>query len=329
MMLRKTPSRKPALLTVLVVFALAAASRSFAAAAERAIEIREASLYMSPDASSQKLGNIQRGREVAIIEASGEWLHVLAAMPAAAGIGLGEDTHEREVTGWVRQQGIIRTSTPNGDAIIFGEAVDSEAEAQRRHGRKGAAQDAMRLYARMAEYFPKSPLAGEALFRAADIRWQLEKSDVMSRPSAREADPLLRGQMSESMLNEVRKKFPGTKWADLASFELLENKICGDWQGSSKCPEKEAGLYEDYTREHPSSPKAAEALYEAAWRRAALMQIYRTEGKANRIDEARNRALQLTQQITAQFAQSDFAPRAQALAYKIQQNIPTYGSAGE
>jgi len=307
----------------------ALAATAFAAPAERAIEIREASLYMSPDATSQKLGTIQRGREVAIIEASGEWLHVLAAFPPASSNVLAEDVHEREVTGWVRQPGIIRTSTPNGDAIIYGEAVDSEAEAQRRRGRKGAAQDAMRLYARMAEYFPKSPLAAEALFRAADIRWQLEKSDVMSRPSAREADPLLRGQMSEQMLNDVRKKYPGTKWAEIASFELLENKICGDWQGSSKCPEKEAGLYEDYAREHPSSPKAPEALYEAAWRRAALIQIYKTEAKANRVDEARNRALQLTQQITTQFAQSDFAPRAQALAYKIQQNIPTYGSAGE
>ncbi len=288
------------------------------AAAERAIEIREAALYMSPDATSQRLGTVQRGREVAVIETSGNFLKVLA-----------NTQQDREVTGWVLTKGVVRTSTPNGDAIIYGEAVDSEAQAQRRGGRKGAAQDAMRLYARMAEYFPKSPLAGEALFRAADIRWQLEKADVFSRPSAKEADPLLRGQMSEDMLHEVRKKFPGTKWADLASYELMENKVCGEWQGASKCPEKEAGMYEDYVKDHPSSPKAAEALYEAAWRRAALIEIYKTEAKNDKVAEARSRALQLSQQIVSQFPQSDWAPRAQSLAYKVEQGIPTWGNASE
>src|SRR5207248_7935386 len=123
-----------------------------------------------------------------------------------------------------------------------------------------------------------------------DIRWQLEKVDVFSRPSAKEADPLMRGQMSEDMLKEVRKKFPGTKWADMASYELIENKLCGEWQGASKCPEKEAGYYEDYAKDHPTSPKAAEALYEAAWRRAALIDIYKTEADQKRSAEARNRA---------------------------------------
>src|SRR5207248_11388734 len=97
------------------------------AVAERAIEIREAALYMSPDATSQKLGTVQRGREVAIIETSGEWLHVLAWLPPSGASMYGEG-EQREVTGWVRQQGVVRTATPNGDAIIYGEAVDSEAQ---------------------------------------------------------------------------------------------------------------------------------------------------------------------------------------------------------
>ncbi len=308
---------RTASLLLAAMVALGASTHAYAVA-ERAIEIREAMLYLTPDATSQRLGTVQRGREVAILEQSGEWLHVLA-----------NTQEDREVTGWVRERGVIRTSTPNGDQIIYGEAVDSEAEAQRRRGRKGAAQDAMRLYARMAEYFPKSPLAGEALYRAADIRWQIERADVMSRPSAKERDPILRGQMPEDMLRQVEKKFPHTKWADLAAFDLIENKLCGEWQGSSKCPDKEAGYYEDYAKDHPDSPKAPEALYEAAWRRSALIEMYKAEGNANRVNEARSRALQLAQQIASQFPQSDWAPRAQALAYKIQQNIPTYGNVGE
>lgn len=308
---------RTASLLLAAMVALGAGTRAYAAV-ERAIEIREALLYLSPDTTSQRLGTVQRGREVAIIEQSGEWLHVLA-----------NTQEDREVTGWVRERGVIRTSTPNGDQIIYGEAVDSEAEAQRRGGRKGAAQDAMRLYRRMAEYFPKSPLAGEALYRAADIRWQIERADATSRPLAKERDPSLRGQMSEDMLREVEKKFPHTKWADLAAFDRIENKLCGEWLGSSKCPDKEAGYYEDYAKDHPGSPKAPEALYEAAWRRSALIEIYKAEGNSNRINEARSRALQLAQQIATQFPQSDWAPRAQALAYKIQQNIPTYGNPGE
>ncbi len=53
----------------------------------------------------------------------------------------------------------------------------------------------MRLYYAVFEDFPSSPLAGEAIYRSADIRWQIEKADVMSRPSAKEQDAFLREGM--------------------------------------------------------------------------------------------------------------------------------------
>ena len=152
-------------------------------------------------------------------------------------------------------------TTPNGDKIVFGEAADSEDQASRRRGRRDAAQDAMRLYYRVYDLFPTSPLAAEGLYRAADIRWQMERSDVLTRPSARERDSYMRGQIDEEWMKLVIKKFPGTKWADLAAFHLIENKLCGDWQGASKCPEKEADMYEKYAKEHEQSPAAPEALY--------------------------------------------------------------------
>ena len=73
-------------------------------------------------------------------------------------------------------------------------------------------------------------------------------------------------------LPALAKKFPNTKWADLAAFRMLDNKLCGDWLAQSKCPEMESALYEKYVAEHPQSPKAAEALYLAAWRQAALIE---------------------------------------------------------
>ncbi len=282
----------------------------------RGTPIRPASIYLSPDASSNKLADIERGREVIVLETSGEWLHVEAVL-----------TEEKVITGWMMNKGIVQASTPEGDKIIFGEAVDSEDQASQRHGRGDAAQDAMRLYYRTAEYFPHSPIAGEAMYRSADIRWQIDKADVMSRPSAKEKEAYLREGMNEEFMKEVIKKFPGTKWADLAAFHLIENKLCGDWQGSSKCPEKEAEMYEKYVNEHPQSPAVVEALYDAASRRSALIEIYRTEDQSKKSEEAKNKAIALAQKAITQAPQSDWGTRAQLLLFMIQQGIPTYGNA--
>jgi outer membrane protein assembly factor BamD (BamD/ComL family) len=130
-------------------------------------------------------------------------------------------------------------------------------------------------------------------------------------------------------MKQVIKKFPHTKWADLAAYHLLDNKLCGDWQGESKCPEKEAEVYEKYADEHPQSPVAAEALYNAAYRRSALIELYQNDGKSNHIGDAKAKAVALAQRVIANFPQSDWADRAQTLLYKLEQGIPTYGTAVE
>ena len=281
----------------------------------RGTPIRVCSIYLSPDSGSNKLAEIDRGREVIILETSGGWLHVEAAL-----------SEEKVITGWMVNKGIVLGSTPNGDKIVFGEAVNSEDQASQRHGRRGAAQDALRLYYRTAEYFPTSPLAAEGMYRSADIRWQIDKADVMSRPSAKEKEAYLREGMPEDFMKEVIKKFPGTKWADLAAFHLIENKLCGDWQGSTKCPDKEADMYEKYVNDHPQSPAVVEALYDAAWRRSALIEMYKTEGQSKKSDESRGKAIALAQKAVTQAPQSDWGTRAQLLLFMIEQNIPTYGN---
>jgi hypothetical protein len=303
--------RKFLLLLVLLL------SASAFAETERGVMVREANLFISPNASSQKLGTVGRGREIAVIEKSHEWIKVFANVD-----------RELSVTGWILDKGAIRANTPNGDKILFGEAVDSEAQASQRHGRRGADQDAMRLYERMAEYFPTSPLAGEALWRGADIRWQLDKSDVRNRPSAKERDPMLHGQIDEEHMKQVQKKFPNTKWADLAAFSRLDNKLCGEWEGLPKCPENESEMYEKYVREHPQSPKAGEALYEAAWRQGALVDIYKERHEDAKAATALQKATALCQSIVTQYAQlpGDWAPRAQRLVYLLEQKIPIYGT---
>src|SRR5207253_7217955 len=112
-------------------------------AAERGRLVRVGNLYLSPDANSAKLADVERGREVVILETSRDWLHVEANL-----------SDERAVTGWMLDKGVIRASTPNADKILYAGAVDSEVQATHRPGGGGPAQDAMRPYYPLAEPFP-------------------------------------------------------------------------------------------------------------------------------------------------------------------------------
>ncbi|MBZ5507410.1 MAG: hypothetical protein LAO78_18275 [Acidobacteriia bacterium] len=314
------------LLTLLIAISAVA----FAADKEHGTVISEVTLYVTPDPGAQKLGRVTRGRDIFLMDHTTvdnkPWSHLLAVVDVDV-----ERQTMREISGWVPSNVVITTSTPSGDQIIYGEAVDSENQAEQRGGRKNAAEDAMRLYYRLYEYFPASPLAGEALWRAADIRWQLEKADVRRRPSSREMNPDMRVPMDDENLKLVMKKFPHTKWSDLAAYNLIDNKVCGSWKGETKCPEKETELYEKYAREHPQSPKAAEALFNAAWRQGALVEMYRAQRENDKSEKARKKAMELAQEVAAKSPdagakQDDWKPRALELMYALQQGIPTYNA---
>jgi hypothetical protein len=299
--------------------------------AQRGTLVHEETIRVSPSADAAKLSEAGRGHELIILETSRDWVHVQAILREARNEeGLSDEEAEaKTISGWVPAKGLVSTTTPDGDKIIFGEAADSEDQASRRRGRRDAAQDAMRLYYRVYDLMPTSPLAAEALYRAADIRWQIDRSDIMTRPSAREREAYMRGQINEEWMKLVNKKYPGTKWAELASFRTLDNKLCGDWEGRSKCPDKEAEIYEKYASEHPQSTAAPEALYNAAWRRSAMIEIYKTEPNQKKSAESKDRALSLAQKIVSQYEKSDWALRARKLIFYIQQGIPTYGNAGD
>jgi len=141
-------------------------------------------------------------------------------------------------------------------------------------------------------------------------------------------NPDLRNPIDDEPMKLVMKKYPHTKWSDLAAYDLIDNKLCGSWKGETHCPEKESELYEKYAREHPQSPKVAEALFNAAWRQAALVQMYGAQHEKER-DKARRKALELAQDAAAKSSAgdpklADWKPRAMELMYSLQQGIPTY-----
>src|SRR5438445_429036 len=83
---------------------------------------------------------------------------------------------------------------------------------------------------------------------AADVGSQMESADVWSRRSTKELSASLRSTVDEDEMKQVVKKFPHSKWADLAEYHFIENKLCGDWLGKPSCPEKETTLYEEYAK---------------------------------------------------------------------------------
>jgi hypothetical protein len=304
--------------TAVLLTLLALQLTAVAVAADHGIMVRAANVYLSPDASSEKLITIDRGREVALFEKSGGFQHVLATISQPM-------KEDKDVSGWILDKGYVTASTPNGDQILFGEAVDSENEASRRGGRKGAAGDGRRLYYRVFDYFPNSPLAGEALYRSADIQWQLDRADIDSRP-ARQRSSDTRPEIDEERMRLVKKKFPNSKWSDLAEFHLLENKLCGDWMGESRCPLKEAEIYEKYADNHPTSPAAAEAYYNAAIRYADAMEIFKSENQQKKIPEVKIKASEAAKEALRKNASPDWNSRAQALLFKIEKSVPVYGT---
>jgi hypothetical protein len=318
-------------LLILAVQANAAPKPPTPSNGPKATVIRNTNLYVGPDTSSSRLAEISPGREMVIVEKNGPWLRVFANTDEETSRSqdapvFGHEAAAPPVSGWMSAPGVVSAETPKGDLILFGAAASQEKDAMLPRAPQSVVQAARLLYQRMADFFPQSPLAPEAAWRSADIRWQLQKADVFSLPSAHEKESWVREQIDDEEFRKLKKTYPGTKWADLADWDLLDNKICGDWQGSTKCPEKEAEMYEKYAREHPDSPRAAEALYNAVYREGALNDIYSANGDDKKAGEAKARAITTAGTIATKYPQSDYAARAASLVYQMQESIPIYGA---
>jgi hypothetical protein len=301
-------------------------------AGPRATALRITILYVAPDKESQKVDRVQIGREMVVAEKSGPWMRVYANTDVKqlqdqkdAPVLSSEEDNQPPVSGWIEAKGIVVENTPNGDQILMGEAASQEALAQDPRGPINAAQSARLLYRRLVEMFPNSPLVPEAAWRTADVQWQIDKADQRTRPSSHERDASLREPIDDEEMKKVIKQYPHTRQADLAAFDLLDNKMCGDWQGDARCPEKESEIYEKYALEHPDSPRAAQALYQAVYRQAVLTDMYAADENQSRSRAAHAHAAELAAKLKERFPASDDSCRAGTLVYKLDEGIPVYG----
>jgi hypothetical protein len=299
----------------------------------RATVLHTANLYTMADATTPPISTVTAGHEVVVMAHNGPWVSVLANTDAK------EDSDEDSKpeftepgenpdpsSGWIRDKGIVGPTTPNGDALIFGYAAQLEAEAAEPHPPKDAASAAHLLYRRVADYFPNSPLAAEAAYRSADIRWQIDKADISTLPSAREQDAFLRPRLYDGELKKVMKNFPQTPQAAKAAFDLIDDKLCGDWQGLPKCPEMETNLYLKYASQYAGGPKSAEAMYQAAFRQGSLVTLYLVDDNTKRSEAAAKNCQAIADDMKKKYPESDWTARAMSIAFRVAQGIPIFGN---
>lgn len=298
----------------------------------RATVLHDAVVYVAPDENGGKLTEVTPGHEVVIVARSGPWVKVFANTdtPDDADPDANADLIETEqaspASGWIKDKGVVTLNTPAGDVVMFGAAANLEAEAAEPHAPKNAAASAHLLYRRVYQYFPDSKLAADAAWRSADIRWQIDRADIRTLPSAKEQEAYLRPQIFEGEMKRVMKLYPRTKFAALAAYSLIDNKLCGDWQGLPKCPEMETTLYLKYADQYPDSPKAAEAEYNAVYRQGVLVSMYQVNDDRKRSDAAVKRTVQLADEMKERFPDSDYSARAASVAYRVRQGISIFGS---
>ncbi|MHB8734700.1 MAG: tetratricopeptide repeat protein [Terriglobales bacterium] len=284
----------------------AAAAPTLPAAPTKAVSVRLGKIYLNPDVHSTVVGDLRPGNDVAILEQSHGFAHVFV-----------------QATGWIPDRGLVLLTDPNGAEVVFGAAAALERRAESTGGGAAIARDAGRLYYRIYDDFPASPRAGEALYRAADIGWQL---DVRDLPVA--TDPSERRFPDTDLLRRVESKFSGTEWAARAAYTLLVTHFtCGEWLQKPKCVDKEADVYRDYLKKYPASPLYAQALYDLTYREAAGASVWAAEGPHRDQGKAaarREAALADAAVLRQRFPNTDWSAQAALLTYQLQQGISVY-----
>jgi hypothetical protein len=329
MFMRLPDMRLRLVLPALALFAAAffAVAPIASAQAQRATLVHEESIRVSPAADAAKLGEAGRGHELVILDTSRDWTQVEAIIREPKKDADEDDPQSegKTITGWLPNKALVNQTTQTATRLFSAKPPTPKTRPAAAAAAATPRKTPCGSTTASTICFP-SPLAAEGLYRAADIRWQIERSDVLTRPSARERDSYMRGQIDEQWMKLVVKKFPGTKWADMAAFHLSKTNFAATGRARQSVQKKKPRCTRNMRKSTSSLPSAPEALYQAAWRRSALVEIYKTEANQKKADEAKTRSLELTQRIISQYGQSDWALRAQSLMFYIQQGVPTFGN---
>jgi outer membrane protein assembly factor BamD (BamD/ComL family) len=278
-----------------------------AVALRKAIVLTAAPIYISPDTTSTKVGEVRPGMMLGIQSQARDYLQVFVGQ-------LG-------VSGWMRQRGYVDMDNAQAPEVLFGAAAEREALAESQSNEDQAANDAAQLFASIYEYYPRSAWAAEALYRGAAIVWELKLSE-----EPHHSDPSNRQFPSTGGLRRVISKYPKTQWAERAAYHLIVTHFtCGSWFEKPNCIGKEINQYDNYVKKYPRSPRAAEAAFDAIYRAGIAWTIYRQNtkvGNQEKADQYKAEVAQRTAAIEAAYPQTDWAARAALEAFTVAQGQP-------
>jgi len=294
------------LLTALLAAFLAAkgAAGQSAVTLQKSVALVAAPIYLSPDPASAHVGAVRPGEAVGVQSSAGNFVQVFTG-----------------VSGWMRNQGLVRLNNPQAPELIFGAAVGLEDQAESSAGQQQAALDAARLYLAIYDNFPQANRAAEALYRGAEIRWEISLDEMPKRRT-----PSERQFPNHDELRRVIGKYPATPWAAWAAYQLLiEHFTCGDWVSKPECVGKEADTYHDYVKKYPNGPATARAAYDAVYREAIAWTLYSATGPHHDSGKAAEYQRAVASDAAAMsrlYTGTDWAAQAGFVAYTVGEGMP-------
>jgi outer membrane protein assembly factor BamD (BamD/ComL family) len=285
----------------------AAGAGAQAVTLEKAIALTAAPIYLSPDTTSTKVGQVRPGMMLGIQRQARDFVQIFSGQ-------LG-------VSGWIENRGYVRLDNAQAPEVLFGAGAEQEALAESRSNEDQAANDAAQLFLSIYNYFPASARAAEALYRGADIVWELKMSEEPHR-----SDPSQRQFPSTEGLRRVISKFPKSEWAQRAAFSLIVTHFtCGSWFDKPDCIGKEIHQYDDYVKKYPRSPRAAQAAYDAIYRAGIAWTIYRQNTKVGNQEKADQYQAEVAARAAAMerdYPGTDWTARAALEAFTVAQGEP-------
>lgn len=291
-------------IAALLLTAVSALGAQSAVTLQKAVTLVAAPIYLSPDATSTHVGAVRPGEPVGIQSSTGGFVQVFTG-----------------VSGWMRNQGLVRLDDPRAPELIFGAAVQLEDQAEDSAGQRQAALDAARLYLDIYDDFPTAARAAEALYRGAEIRWEIALNEMPRRRTPQE-----RQFPNDNGLKRVISKFPATPWAARAAYQLLiQHFTCGDWVAKPECVGKEADTYHDYVKKYPNGPSTARAAYDALYREAIAWTLYTAPGPHHDTGKAAQYQRAVASdaaEMARLYAGTDWAAQASFLAFTVGEGTP-------
>jgi len=256
--------------------------------------------------------------------------------------------------GWLDEGLIVPLHAPAAPARLLVAARDTEEPPPSRYGQPPLL-NALALYSRFLQFFPKSEYEGFALYRYGQLADRLaveatKKADQELRREAKRSDAALMGwkgldqykkwglkfspdhlggeyRYDGQVYARILKDHPRSAWADNAAYALLRLSRAIEWEGFPEGPLAELPKWQGFLRKYPESELAPLAQLEIGYLNRVLHEIYSYEKKfasPTKARKYRQAAVGVFGRIRRQYAGTEFAAQAEKDLAELSQGRNVY-----